>query len=360
MFVVLLLLARLSAVTAISKLACLSPRMERIDWWSGIKLGVSGATSATQIGKLIDPAHSMAYFSSDSDGWSWDHVPEDAEGVSNSSSSLYHTTMQLPYMGGQPSDGYIVYNDQWCQCPPDRKCFTKKLEDGSVCPTFDPIFLEENPDEHGCHCNSIDSPQTREKGYWTPEDKEGKVYGHAKGFIVFNENGGIWVTHSVPGFPYSEKVFEDAGWVWPKTKFAQHFHCVTLAPSEIEAVAAGLTRSYVLPQEHSHFVPENLRELYPIASSMDVDLGVPYPSLNGTGVVRSMTTGGVKLTLLSKEGTPDEEKQTNLWEDVVAPAMESDLLVETWCRGPNRGKDFTLAKSLKKNNVTTFDENACV
>lgn len=173
---------------------------------------------------------------------------------------------------------------------------------------------------------------------------------------MFNEEGGIWVTHSVPGFPYSSTVFDAAGWVWPKTKFSQHFHCVTLTLAGVEAVSAGLTRNYVLPQEKSHHVPAELRALYPITATLDVELGVPYNARNGTGVEQVFTKGGVEMTVLSKEGSKDHK--IDLWEDLVAPAIESDLLVETWCRGPNRGKDFTIDKC--EGQLAQCGESGCI
>lgn len=198
----------------------------------------------------------------------------------------------------------------------------------------------------GCHCNSIDSPESRSKGYWTPADASGSVYGHAKGFLVFDERGGIWVTHSVPGWPYSAKVWEAAGgWVWPKTRFAQSFLCVSLDPAGVEAVAAGLTRSYVLPQEHSHSVPERLRSAYPAAAAMDVELGAPYPRAGGgAGQIGGSTRGGLKMAVFSKEG--DSASSVDLWDDVVQPGLGLHLSVETWCRGPNRGAGFTLGECL--------------
>jgi len=131
-------------------LSCLNPAGAPVDWWSGIKLGVSGAGNGVDIS---DPGHAMAYFDSTaSDSWQWDTVP--AQTADAPSGSIYHTTMQLPYMsvsGDETTTGYIVYNDQWCQCPVGRTCTTKVLDDGSVCPTYDPIYLTESPDERGCH-----------------------------------------------------------------------------------------------------------------------------------------------------------------------------------------------------------------
>lgn len=146
------------AATAIS---CLDGAGNPIDHWAAMK--PDGNMSSAYSGR------DYLYFSP-SNPSQWESLPQHPPALgANDTGAIFQTASQIPYMNPSPDPsslppGYIVYNDQWCQCPEGRECTTKVLPNGDVCPTFDPIFLEENPDEMGkvhpnpCHPNPTPKP----------------------------------------------------------------------------------------------------------------------------------------------------------------------------------------------------------
>ncbi|VDO70454.1 unnamed protein product [Heligmosomoides polygyrus] len=72
---------------------------------------------------------------------------------------------------------------------------------------------------------------------------EGSGRGHSKGVIVFGEQQGFWLVHSVPRYPSPYKYeYPDSGSI-----FAQSFLCLTLPIDELEKVANYLRFSQVTP-----------------------------------------------------------------------------------------------------------------
>jgi hypothetical protein len=312
-----------SLASRVASIGCLSKAGTPVDWWNGYKMGNDPNMD------LANPGYTMAYWDQQQGSWwSWEEIAANATEL-EMSTALYQTTMQLPYYSS-PDDaslsssvGYIVYNDQWCQCPPDTPCFEHKMRDGSVCPTAYNVTSLDSPTYTKCSCNYM--------GYPTPKDSAGKPFGHAKGFLVFDSTGGFWVSHSVPGFPLSRSVHARAGWSWYKLGPGQHFSCVSLTPAGVEEVARHLANSYVLPQDDSHHVPASLQSQYPHAAILSPagGYGEGYLAVSGQLTTSLATRGGATLRVFSKEGS--ESVQSDLWEDQVAPGLASDLFVETWC-----------------------------
>ena len=355
-------------------LSCKDVSNNDVDWWTALNIGTASQAANVTLGTAA------AYFDANSPTWHWSTVTSSEEAQK---SSLYYTTTQLPYMGGSAKNGYIVFNDQWCevrralfsrtgapgafwagrvvriancsfyvhtvcvaplsssltlvQCPPGASCVSKKLSDGTTCPTYD-------TSTDRCHCNETphdpnhDKDSRGNKRYDAP-DKHGDAYAHAKGFLIFNQYQGIYVSHSTPGFPMNEEYYKETGWAWSKSQYNQHFNCVTLTPRGVEQLAQGFIVNNVLPQRDSHHVPAALRDQYPVASKLDVKdgagLNVPdaYEFVGGTSQVKLYSKGGLEMEAFSKQGSLKEEYQTDLWDDLVAPGLETDFYVETWCNG---------------------------
>ena len=92
--------------------------------------------------------------------------------------------------------------------------------------------------------------------------------------------------------------------------------------------------SYVLPQEDSSEVPRSLKDQYKNAAKLaaiDEAEGFEkgYESIRGSLSTSLKTKNGTDLMVISKEGGKDV--QYDLWEDLVAPGIESDIFTETWC-----------------------------
>ena len=177
------------------------------------------------IKSLKDPGFTMAYWDSTAPGdeLEWLPLQKEEEGAA------YWTTAQLPYIT-QPQEptGFVVYNGQTCSKNPattwnwTRYCNTQ--------------FVKDDHD---------------------------RTYAHAKGFVIFNEHGGLWMIHSSPGFPLNSTFYQEAGWRWTKTTFGQDFFCMSLPPDSINSVATLMQVSYPHIQEHNIAeIPNSLREQY--------------------------------------------------------------------------------------------------
>jgi hypothetical protein len=322
-------------------LSCKDMYGKPVDWWVGYK-------QAGETPGLEQAGYTMAYFDAKTTAnhgkphldWHWQTVESDE----NDRTALYHTVTQLPYMHGSDATGYIVYNDQRCECPRGEKCFQHKSGDGSMCPTaYHAINDRTGTPYVKCSCNF--------GGYPTPHDKNGKPYAHAKGMLLFDKHGGVLINHSTPGFPLNSVHYERVGWSWYKLGNAQHFYCATLDPAGVEEVAKQLSTAYVRPQEHSHHVPSYLHEQYPIASSLDADGYSGYRYRTETFESDIQTKGGLSMKLLGKEG--GKHFRINLWEDLVAPRLDASLYTETWCNCGFEPKETSSSQKCR------FDSKDC-
>lgn len=331
------------AAVATAELSCKDYDGTSVDWWSGYKM-------PDDVSNLTNSGYVLASWNGKgvkSDEWWWQEIGNDYEEVGNT--SVYHTTTQLPYMNGTGNRGYLVYNDQWCKCPAGEICFVARIY-GKYCPVAynytNPKYPNDTP-RPKCSCNyqpCLKEPCSYDATDYpnTDKDPDGKKFGHAKGFLIFDGDQGLWMQHSVPGFPISAEVYAFYGWGWYKLQYGQHFHCMTLTPEGIEAVAKLLQYSYVMPQADSYGIPEPLRAQYPtMAAIMDgMAARGAYPSSHGAASTELRTKGGVEVIAFGKTGDdgdrwgaphPEAVYETNLWEDVVAPTLDASLYVETWC-----------------------------
>jgi hypothetical protein len=72
-----------------------------------------------------------------------------------------------------------------------------------------------------------------------------------------------------------------------------------------------------------------------VRDSYKSGLNVPdaYPFVGGHHTEDITTKGGLAIRAFSKEGSLIEKYQSDLWEDHVAPGLDTNLYVETWCHG---------------------------
>lgn len=58
--------------------------------------------------------------------------------------------------------------------------------------------------------------------------------GHTKGVVLGDQQGGIWIVHSVPHFP----TIDDSGYQYPlsSTKYGQSFLCINLNKENLDAI----------------------------------------------------------------------------------------------------------------------------
>lgn len=148
--------------------------------------------------------------------------------------------------------------------------------------------------------------------------------GHSKGVLAADASGGFWLTHSMPKFPLLVGV-DAFSWAagGASTTYGQTFLCVSVAPAEVENVAAGV--QYIDPHIYGSVVPAGLQGAYPALTA----LVAGARTAGATSKTVSSTAGNV-FTYFAKSGSWGKD----IWEDLVQDALSLDMWVETWLRAP--------------------------
>lgn len=156
-----------------------------------------------------------------------------------------------------------------------------------------------------------------------PSKKTGAPKAHAKGLIIFDASGGIWLTHSLPDFPSTA-----AGGLWKDgaDNFGQSFLCITLAAEEIHKLSPVMSINEVVVYEHKFAA--GIEEKFSDVKAWAVDGEVNKNDMTTEVTIKSK--GGQSFQLFGKSGHWGEGK--DLYKDLVAPKV-GDLYVEAWRRG---------------------------
>ncbi|XP_063915959.1 deoxyribonuclease-2-alpha [Zophobas morio] len=156
-----------------------------------------------------------------------------------------------------------------------------------------------------------------------PPNEPSKPYkGHTKGVILADVDGGLWLVHSVPHFlPLSSKYeYSPTG-----TVKGQSFLCISLDLKNLNKV--GIQLQYNEPQIYASYIEEIL----------DTKLSHIVDAVSGTVVTKPPWYN--EITINSKSGVQfisfAKTKQfgKDLYHDWIAPALHTDLFVETWLNG---------------------------
>ena len=146
--------------------------------------------------------------------------------------------------------------------------------------------------------------------------------GHTKGVLAAGAGGGIFLTHTLP------KAFDLTGaafsWGGASTLYGQNFLCLSLTQAMADTVALGL--QYNDPHTYDSFVPAALTGALPNTVAL-----VAGQRKEGTLVNSIATTPQrIPFTQFCKSGSTG----VDVYEDVIQPALKSDMWVETWRRAP--------------------------
>ncbi|MCP4154121.1 MAG: deoxyribonuclease [bacterium] len=190
--------------------------------------------------------------------------------LGESKGALYDTLQQLFGPGGNSDNGWILYNDE--------------------------------------------IPETK---------KNNESKGHTKGVLAFNKvnNSAFWLLHSTPRFPLPGNS------IFPvdEKEYGQTFLCITLKDYDTAEQLAGVMRAQQEPQVYGNFIPKSVpgeSNLAGLAAGQDA----PKPA------------EPADLTFYSKAGNEfrcfakNRHWGEDFWIDLVGPALQVDLDVETWRR----------------------------
>ena len=167
-----------------------------------------------------------------------------------------------------------------------------------------------------------------------PDGSEPSEVAHAKGLIYFDANGGMYLIHSVPRFPD----ISSGSYSYPQsgTVYGQSFMCMSLGSTDVSQVISSLlvTRPGLYVSSASSAL---ISQYYSLQSVMNGNftrqpLGTSYAL---------RTLGGQRFTLFAK----NKEWDSFLYSDLVAPQLNSDLVVESWTNGGEANTDPSFCKN---------------
>jgi len=152
-------------------------------------------------------------------------------------------------------------------------------------------------------------------------------FGHTKGVVAYNANGGFWLVHSVPLFPPAAA----SGFSMPSNSYVygQSFLCMTFGASAIDKVGQALLINN--PFVYDHNMPSALQSVSQNMVKVLAGDWVKQPTGTSFGVT---TAGGTAFTVFAK----NKQWKADLYSKLVAPTIKSNIYVETWMNGPATNK----------------------
>ncbi|XP_055299115.1 deoxyribonuclease-2-alpha [Sitodiplosis mosellana] len=158
-----------------------------------------------------------------------------------------------------------------------------------------------------------------------PNAKGNSKNGHLKGVVVADKRSGFWLVHSVPLYP---NITSDASdYHYPSTGliYGQSFLCLSLNANQIDVVGKQLI--YNEPQVYESKLPQSLVEAFPNIQRL----------IEGKRIINGPYWNEVDLTTLNGEVFKAFAKSSKfskeLYEDWIAPSLNTNLYVETWRKG---------------------------
>ncbi|XP_017470884.1 PREDICTED: deoxyribonuclease-2-alpha [Rhagoletis zephyria] len=178
-----------------------------------------------------------------------------------------------------------------------------------------------------------------------PNSNSSTPKAHAKGLLATDGESAVWLVHSVPRYP------DIPVYKYPLTggRYGQSFLCMSLLASEVDKVATQLR--LMVPLIYYTRTPEAVLSHFPVLQQ--VVQGKWQKEAPFQNKVKLETVTGTKFKSFAKSG----KEVTELYEDVIAPALDVNLLVETWRNGGgNLATNCT--KSDKVFNIEEIKEQA--
>eukprot|EP00039_Didymoeca_costata_P024816 m.11579 g.11579 ORF g.11579 m.11579 type:complete len:366 (+) comp4480_c0_seq1:117-1214(+) len=156
--------------------------------------------------------------------------------------------------------------------------------------------------------------------------KPGAQYGHTKGVVGVGKSP-FWLLHSTPRFPSSDG---EPKFYFPENeiKYGQTFLCMSLELSDVDTIAGQFL--YTRPYVYVNKVPSPTASRYPNLLKVFNKEWI----LDAASHSASFVVGGVQsFTSYAKNAKWGED----LYETLIAPSLNADLLVESWIRGQALG-----------------------
>lgn len=179
-------------------------------------------------------------------------------------------------------------------------------------------------------------------------DNSFSTQAHSKGMISFDEKEGIYLTHSLPGFPLIKKETNQFLEGFPSNAgvYAQTFACVTLSH---ESLSTLLTELIIMhPGIQASFFNSKLAQLK-ITEFLKSLIELPRRKKESV-ILPLVTVGGTQITYFIK---PNVEAIALPWDSTVPESLQSDIIVGTWTKP--KILDSTCNNKYKTLNALTYN-----
>lgn len=206
---------------------------------------------------------------------------------------------------------YFHYKDGFEKSP----YLTNQTTYGAIMTTVNQLYVTDLDLENVAWALYNDDPPP-------PGTTASSTYAHSKGVILSNSTHGFWLIHSKPNWPNGR---EEGKAGFPDTQYSQSLMCVSYTAETINSIATAQMITY--PFIYDAYMAPSFNTTDMWQPFMDWISGGKSKETNLTSVFTSLD--GVTYTHYGKS----KSAVLDLYEDLVAPGLNSDLNVETWRLG---------------------------
>ncbi|XP_008547122.1 plancitoxin-1 [Microplitis demolitor] len=213
-----------------------------------------------------------------------------------------------------------------------------------------------------------------------PNSTYNSKYGHAKGVLMTDDTRGFWLIHSVPNYPLKPRtgtdnkpskareneevsnfnssyyyyvnlnMVPDGEYAYPRSGrfYGQSFLCISMESSQMNTVGQQLIHNQIITYRYN--LPESLAAEFP--SLVNASQNIRPKNRPFSHKEEILSSGGQEFISFAKTS----KWRKDLYDDFVAPELNTDLLAETWLNG--RGKLPSECNGSKVLNVQSITLNS--
>ncbi|XP_074600852.1 deoxyribonuclease-2-beta-like [Brevipalpus obovatus] len=182
------------------------------------------------------------------------------------------------------------------------------------------IFAQSLSSLYGAHSSKLNFLLYSDQ---PPKGEPGSGRGHSKGALLFDQDSGLWLTHSVPGFPIDPE--SGSHYEYPTTGIpnGQSLLCISFKTKSLEDITTNLL--YIRPHIYAFSIDPTVQQTYPQLDSLInkkwIKKGISQRTLQTIGGQSFMTFGKSPTDFL------------DIYSEVLAPTLSTSMLAETWRKG---------------------------
>ncbi|CAG0921753.1 unnamed protein product [Notodromas monacha] len=260
--------------------ACMDEDGQAVDWWVAYKL----PKLKTLADDNVQDGHAYAYF----------------------------TAKDVSYNWGLDKPGYVAR-------PPKNGCMLSSKSIGDfeslIGRTLEPLYSNASKSQFALLYNDE-----------FPNGTVSFTKGHTKGAVVMDDHGsGFWLIHSVPHFP--PKPEDGFGYPASGRTYGQTLFCVSFAGGESpETIGKQLTvnEPFIYFKDIPAWVQLRFPSMFEAAGGKKTMSAGP-----ASQILELFTSSGMSMTSFAKSNLFNQD----LYSELVAPALRSELIAETWRHG---------------------------